>query len=97
MVVTFDAGVRAGDRAAAGIGALALANVAFLAGCYRDARRWAAEAEIHFEHRDVIGNLLVTQALHVRIAAATGDGAAAAAALQRCRETLGGRKPLPAL
>ena len=88
MKAIFEQGIRAGDHAAAGIGAGALGGIAFLAGRYRDAARWIAEAEVHFEQHDTFGLLLVGWAYQVGIARFTGDGDGVARALARCEEAL---------
>jgi DNA-binding CsgD family transcriptional regulator len=95
MKAIFEQGVRAGDHAAAGIGAGALGGIAFLAGRYRDAARWIAEAEVHFEQHDTFGLLLVGWAYQVGIARFTGDGDGVASALARCEQALNGADPLP--
>jgi len=92
---TFDARVRAGDRVAAAIGALTLGGLALLAGRYRDAQRWVAEAELHFEHRDAFGNLVIARSAQVSIAAVTEGRVSLDTALERFREALGDREPLP--
>jgi DNA-binding CsgD family transcriptional regulator len=94
MIATLQQGVRAGDHAASGLGALTLGGLALVAGRYRDAARWLAEAEIHFERRDTFGALMIARAFQVGVAAATAaDGVAEA--LQRCQEALQGHEPLP--
>ncbi len=95
MEAIFEQGVRAGDHAAAGIGACALGGVAFLAGRYRDAARWFAEGEVHFEQHDTFGLLLVGWAYQTGIARFTGDIDGVARALARCEEALKGADPLP--
>ncbi len=95
MKAIFEQGVRAGDHAAAGIGVCALGGIAFLAGRYRDAARWFAEGEVHFEQHDTFGLLLVGWAHEVGIARFTGDGDGASRALARCEEALKGEDPLP--
>ena len=95
MKAIFEQGVRAGDHAAAGMGVGALGGIAFLAGRYRDAARWFAEAEVHFEQHDTFGLLLVGWAYEVGIARFTGDGDGVARALARCEEALKGADPLP--
>ena len=95
MKAIFEQGVRAGDHAAAGIGAGALGAISFLAGRYRDAARWFAEGEVHFEQHDTFGLLLVGWTYQVGIARFTGDGDGVARALARCEEALKGEDPLP--
>ena len=95
MEAIFGQGVRAGDHAAAGIGACALGGIAFLAGRYRDAARWFAEGEVHLEQHDTFGLLLVTWAYEVGIARFTGDIDGVARALARCEDALKGADPLP--
>ena len=88
-------GVRAGDDQAAGIGALTLGRLRFLNGRFRDAERWLAEAELHFERRDVFGSLLQVRLLQLGIAYFTGDLPRAIAALDDVRAVLDGRDPTP--
>jgi len=87
-------GVRAGDRAACGLGALTLGGLALAAGRYRDAARWLAEAELNFEHRDTFGALMIARAFQVGVACGTGDDRVQEA-MQRCHDALQGHEPLP--
>ena len=90
MTAVLQHGVRAGDDAASGLGALALGALAYLAGRYRDATRLLAEAEVHFEHRDTFGALMITRAFQVGVACMTGTRRSTspwAAAMTRCRGT----------
>jgi DNA-binding CsgD family transcriptional regulator len=95
MAELLEAGVRAGDDSAAGVGAVGLGGVAFLAGRYRDATRWLAEAELHFEHRDIFGVLLIVWATQSGVALLTGDDERMVRALERCETMLQGEEPLP--
>ena len=94
MAAVLMKGVRAGDHAASGLGALTLGSLAFLAGRYRDAAHWLAEAEVHFEHRDMFGALTITRAFQVGVACFTADKGIGVA-LGRCEDALQGREPLP--
>jgi DNA-binding CsgD family transcriptional regulator len=94
MVATLQDGVRAGDEAACGLGALTLGGLALVAGRYRDAARWLAEAEVHFEHRDTFGAMMITHAFQVGVACFTGD-ARIDEAMQQCNDALQGHDPLP--
>jgi len=94
MVAVLQQGVRAGDEAACGLSALSLGGLALLAGRYRDAARWLAEAEVHFEHRDTFGALMITRAFQVGVACFTGDERIDEA-MQRCEDALQGHHPLP--
>jgi len=87
-------GVRAGDHAAAGIGAMMLGGLEFIAARYSDARRYLAEAELHLEHRDPLGLLAIVRANLVGIAHSTGDLDGVRIALKACRQALGGDEPL---
>ncbi|HEX4008644.1 MAG TPA: helix-turn-helix transcriptional regulator [Solirubrobacteraceae bacterium] len=87
-------GVRAGDRAACGLSALTLGGLALVAGRYRDATRWLAEAELQFEHRDTFGALMIARAFQVGVACFTGDERVEEA-MQRCQDALQGHEPLP--
>jgi hypothetical protein len=95
MAELLEAGVRAGDDSAAGVGAVGLGGVAFLAGRYRDASRWLAEAELHFEHRDIFGVLLIVWATQSGVARLLGDYERMVRAVKRCEEMLHGEEPLP--
>jgi len=85
--------VRANDHEASGHTAFTLGYLRFLAGLYRDADRWFAEAELHFERDDTFGTLIHVRALRVGVGFATGDGEAADAALERMHAALAGRAP----
>lgn len=87
--------VRLEDHEAAGLAALSLATTAFLQGRQRVAERWIAESELQLERSDSWGMLVVARATAAGIAYANGDPVGAAAALDRTREELGDRDPLP--
>jgi DNA-binding NarL/FixJ family response regulator len=88
-------GVRSEDHLAAGMGAFTRAAISMGRGRYRDAERWLAEAEGHFERQDPFGTVFSVRALEVGIALFTGDLARARAALAEVHAMLGGREPLP--
>jgi DNA-binding NarL/FixJ family response regulator len=88
-------GVRANDHEAAGISAFSLANLRFLEGRFRDAARWLAEAELHFEQQDTFGSLLHVRVLELGIEYFTGNLTAVAPALDAVHAVLAGRDPLP--
>ncbi len=88
-------GVRLGDRAAAGRGALALGGLRFSQGRFIDSKRWLAEAELQFERHDAGGLLAITNSMQVGIACFTGNLPEVAPALERCRAALDGKDPLP--
>ena len=94
LVAVLEQGVRADDRAATGLSALTLGGLALLAGRYRDATRFLAEAEVQFEHRDTFGALMITRAFQVGVACATGDERIGVA-MERCRDALQEQDPLP--
>ena len=94
MAQTLREAVGANDHEAAGHAAFSLGYIRFLAGRYRDAARWFAEAELHFEQEDTFGTLIHVRALNVGVDSFTGDPAAAGASLERLRATLAGREPL---
>jgi DNA-binding NarL/FixJ family response regulator len=94
LVAVLEQGVKADDRAATGLSALTLGGLALLAGRYRDATRFLAEAEVQFEHRDTFGALMITRAFQVGVACATGDERIGAA-MERCQDALQGQDPLP--
>jgi DNA-binding NarL/FixJ family response regulator len=88
-------GVRLGDRAAAGLGALALGSLAFARGRFLDASRWLAEAQLQLEHHDSMGLLAITSSMQVGVASFTADLGGVGPALQRCQQALRGKDPLP--
>ncbi|MFZ0041276.1 MAG: hypothetical protein WAK93_08220, partial [Solirubrobacteraceae bacterium] len=88
-------GVRLGDRAAAGRGALALGGLRFSQGRFADARRWLVEAEVQLERRDSLGLLAITYSMRVGVACFTGELEAIKPTLERCLQALGGHDPLP--
>ena len=93
-VPTLQQAVRVGDRAAAGLAALALAHRRVLEGRHREATRWLSEAQLQFEQHDAHGLLAIVLALQASVAADVHDPAAAKAALEGCREALrGGNAP----
>jgi DNA-binding CsgD family transcriptional regulator len=88
-------GIRLGDRAAAGCGALALGGLRFSEGRFVEATRWLAEAELQLEQRDLIGLLPIVFSMQVGVACFTGDPDAIDPALQRCQAAIGDGDPLP--
>jgi ATP/maltotriose-dependent transcriptional regulator MalT len=86
--------VRAHDQAAGGLAAFTLARLHFLRGRYRDAARWLAEAEIHFEQQDLFNVMLSVRALRVGIACFTGDFDGTMSALERLRRFAERHPPL---
>jgi DNA-binding NarL/FixJ family response regulator len=86
--------VRAHDHAASGLSAFTLARLHFLRARYRDASRWLAEAEIHFEHQDPFNVMLSVRALRVGIACFTGDFDGTLTALDRLRAFCQDHEPL---
>lgn len=87
-------GVRLENPATAGQAAYSLACLCDAAGHYRRAQAMLAEAEAQFERHDPVGLLVVVDAMQVEVARFTGEAAAAAAALERCRGRLDGAPPL---
>jgi DNA-binding NarL/FixJ family response regulator len=87
--------VRGHDHAAAGLSAFTLAHLHFLRARYRDATRWLAEAEIHFQQQDPFGVMLSVWALRVGIACFTGDFDGTMAAVVRMRAFCESHEPLP--
>jgi DNA-binding CsgD family transcriptional regulator len=87
--------VRAHDHAAAGLSAHTLARLHFLRAQYRDASRWLAEAEIHFQLQDPFNVMLAVRALRVGIACFTGDFDGTTTALEDMRAFCEARQPLP--
>jgi ATP/maltotriose-dependent transcriptional regulator MalT len=88
-------GIRKGDHAAAGMGAVTLGGLRFLEGRFADASRWFAEAEVHLEQQDVFGVLAVSRANEVGVAYYCEEPERARVALARCHDALGGGEPLP--
>ena len=81
------------DRDAGGIAAYSLGVLAFLGGRHADARRWFAEADVHFERQDTFGAAVQMRAFEVGLGLATGDARAALAAHDRMTSALDGREP----
>ena len=81
----FVEGVRRHDHEAAAQGALGLGQLAFMRGRFRDAERWLAEAESHFDHEDAFGTVAEVLVLRVGIAYVTRDAERATAMLARLR------------
>jgi ATP/maltotriose-dependent transcriptional regulator MalT len=88
-------GVRGDDHQAAGLGAFTLAVLAMARGRYRDAERWAAEADGHFARQDAFGTVLSVRAIEVGIGLFTGDPARAREALAAVYAILGEGQPMP--
>ncbi len=91
--VTLRDAVALGDRGAAGLASLALAQRRLIEGRFRDAGRWLTEAQLHQEQHDPLGLLATTSSLQAWRAASMRDGAAADAALARCRGASRGADP----
>ena len=87
--------VRGRDHGAAGLAAFALARLHFLKGRYRDAARWLAETELHFQQQDPFNTTLAVRALEVGLASFTGDFDGAIAALDRMHVWAENHEPLP--
>ncbi len=94
MRTTLDDAVRLNDHEAAGHAAFSLGYVAFMAGRHRNAARWLAEAELHFEHHDTFGTLIHVRAVQVGVAFHRGDLDGTTAAAARLEHALGDRAPL---
>ena len=94
MTATLRDAVRVSDHEAAGHGAFGLGYLHFLAGRHRDAARWFAEADLHFEQQDTFGTLIHVRALRVGVDVFTGDRQGAVASLERLRATLAGSEPV---
>jgi DNA-binding NarL/FixJ family response regulator len=85
--------VRREDHGAAGAAALGLGHLAYCAGRYRDADRWLAEAQLHYEQHDLLGLLAIVSANQAGVAAALGDTPAVLAARDRCLAAVRGDPP----
>ena len=83
-------GVRCHDHEAAAQAAVGLGYLEFLAGRFRAAERWLAEAELHFEREDAFNLVGDVHMVRVGIAAQTGDTEGAGRALERMRAVEGG-------
>jgi DNA-binding CsgD family transcriptional regulator len=88
--------VRARDHLAAGLAAFTLARLHFLKGRYRDAARWLAEAEVHFQQQDPFNVMLTVRAFQVGTACFTGDFDGTMAALERLHAWSESHGPMPA-
>jgi len=97
MTQTLQDGIRGNDDEAAAMAALTLGGLRLFDGRLRDAARWLAEAQVHFERRDPFGALVAARATQVLVAQASGDADATAAALEAGRATAGWRDALPSL
>jgi DNA-binding NarL/FixJ family response regulator len=91
--VTVRDAVALGDRGAAGLASLALAQRRLIEGRFTDADRWLTEAQLHQEQHDPLGLLAITSSLQAWRAAWMRDGAAADAALARHRGASRGTDP----
>lgn len=89
------AGVRAGDHVAAGLAALGLGTLGERKGRLKEADRWLAEAELHFQNGDAFGAAVIARATATWVAHFSGQPTRSAAGLRRCEEALGGNSPLP--
>ena len=90
---TMRAAVRHEDHSAAGAAALGMGTLQCARGRFREASRWLAEAQLHYERHDPIGLLVITHAYQSAVASAIGDAAAARAALEQCRAAVRGEAP----
>jgi DNA-binding CsgD family transcriptional regulator len=88
--------VRARDHFAAGLSAFTLARLHFFRARHRDAARWVAEAEVHFQQHDPFNVMLTVRALEVGIACFTGDFDGTMAALAQLHAWSDSHGPLPA-
>ena len=87
--------VRCRDHAAAGLSAFSLARLHFLRGRYRDAARWLAEAQVHFEHHDPFSTIIDVRVLEVGVACFAGDFDATMSALTGLHDCCQEHNPLP--
>ena len=88
--------VRARDHVAAGLSAFTIARLHFFRARHRDAARWVAEAEVHFQQHDPFNVMLTVRALQVGIACFTGDFDGTMAALAQLHAWSDSHGPLPA-
>ena len=89
------AAVRCHDHEAAAQAAVGLGHLDVLAGRFRDAERWLAEAELHFEREDAFGLIADVHLLRVAIAYQTGDAAGVARPLEHLRAIASEDRPRP--
>jgi DNA-binding CsgD family transcriptional regulator/tetratricopeptide (TPR) repeat protein len=94
-VDTMRAAVRHDDHSAAGVAALGLGSIRYAQGRFREAARWLAEAELHYERYDPLGLLVIARASQSAVACAVGDADAARAALERCQAAVRSEPPPP--
>ncbi|HWM12829.1 MAG TPA: LuxR family transcriptional regulator [Solirubrobacteraceae bacterium] len=92
MSRALDAGVKSGDHAAAGFAGLTIGALRMLAGRFRESARWLAESVVHFERRDPFDTLAIVHSLAAGVAYTIEDFEGAEAAIERCRNALGGRE-----
>jgi DNA-binding CsgD family transcriptional regulator len=88
-------GVRVGDHAAAGLAALMLGALRGFDSEFVEASRWLNESELQLEQQDSFGALAMVRGLQGVVACAMGDRPRIVAALERCRDALGGQAPYP--
>jgi len=82
MRSAFERAATAADPAAAGLAAVTVAAVNYLAGRFRDCRRWLNEAVAQSERQDPFGTRPLARSLQVGVSLAVGDHARAAAAAE---------------
>lgn len=87
---TFREAIRTYDETAAGMSASTLGGLRLLQGRYVDAARWLREGILHLEYHDPFGILKCSHALLAGVAYYLGDQEGVAAAIERCRGTIGG-------
>ncbi len=95
MAETLRTAVRTADHEAAGAASFTMAALLYLRGRYLDARRWLAEAQLHYTQQDTFGSLVHVHAYGVGVDAAMGEFEAMASSLDRIDAVLAGRTPLP--
>ena len=83
MREAFERAAAAADPAAAGLAAVTVAAVNYIAGRFLDCRRWLNEAIAQSERQDPFGTRPLARSLQVGVSLALGDHAAAAVAAGR--------------
>ena len=89
-----DGGARATTTRPPGTPRSRSATCASMRGRFRDAARWFAEAELHFEHQDTFGSLIHVRAFGVGVESSPASrGAAAAVARGGCTRRSAAAQP----
>ena len=93
MRATFEDAAAVADPAAAGLAAVTIAAVSYVAGRFLDCRRWLNEAFAQSERQDPFGTRPLARSLQVGVSLAIGDHATAAVAADRLEAEAAGVGP----